>query len=122
MPTYEYRCGHCGRFQTTQRITELALTVCPTCGQPVQRLISRNVGIIFKGSGFYCTDQRSNTCLSGSGDESGKPAAENSKPETKATETKATETKTTAAKATETKKQGSCSTCHAASAPASGKV
>ena len=101
MPTYEYQCGHCGRFQTTQPITEPALTVCPTCGQPVQRLISRNVGIIFKGSGFYCTDHRSNTCLSGSGDENGKP------------ETKATETKTTPAKATEAKKQ---------TAPAAGKA
>jgi hypothetical protein len=41
----------------------------------VQRLISRNVGIIFKGSGFYCTDHRSNTRLSGSGDTDAEPAA-----------------------------------------------
>ncbi len=58
MPTYEYRCKHCGRFQVTQRITESALEKCPTCGQPVERLISRNVAIVFKGSGFYCTDNR----------------------------------------------------------------
>lgn len=59
MPTYDYRCEKCGRFQVTQRITEPPLEKCPTCGQPVQRLISRNVGIIFKGSGFHITDYRS---------------------------------------------------------------
>lgn len=58
MPTYDYRCEKCGRFQVTQRITEPPLEKCPTCGQPVQRLISRNVAIVFKGSGFYCTDNR----------------------------------------------------------------
>lgn len=59
MPTYDYKCGHCGCFQVTQRITEPALEKCPTCGQPVERLISRNVAIVFKGPGFYCTDNRS---------------------------------------------------------------
>jgi putative FmdB family regulatory protein len=103
MPTYEYQCGHCGRFQTAQPITEPALTVCPTCGQPVQRLISRNVGIIFKGSGFYCTDRRSNTCLGGSEEKGVKPAAAGDK-----TEAKIPEAKTG---------QGSCSTCRAGKTP-----
>ncbi|MGI6406249.1 MAG: FmdB family zinc ribbon protein [Syntrophaceticus sp.] len=58
MPTYDYKCEHCGRFQVTQRITEDPLKECPTCGQAVERLISRNVSIVFKGSGFYCTDNR----------------------------------------------------------------
>ncbi|HHV34457.1 MAG TPA: zinc ribbon domain-containing protein [Syntrophomonadaceae bacterium] len=70
MPTYDYKCEHCGRFQVTQRITEPALEECPTCGQPVERLISRNVAIIFKGPGFYCTDNRSESL-----DEKKKPAA-----------------------------------------------
>lgn len=56
MPTYDYRCEQCGRFEKVQRITEAALTVCPTCGGAVERLISRNVGIVFKGSGFYQND------------------------------------------------------------------
>lgn len=86
MPTYEYQCGHCGRFQTVQPITEPALTVCPTCGQPVQRLISRNIGIVFKGPGFYCTDHRGKTSLKGNGDEGKKPAAADSKPEAKTPE------------------------------------
>lgn len=58
MPTYDYKCEHCGHFQVTQRITEEPLKECPTCGQAVERLISRNVSIVFKGSGFYCTDNR----------------------------------------------------------------
>jgi putative FmdB family regulatory protein len=61
MPTYEYRCEHCGRFQVKQRITESPLEKCPTCGRPVERLISRNVAIVFKGSGFYCTDNRTDS-------------------------------------------------------------
>ncbi len=109
MPTYEYQCGHCGRFQTAQPITEPALTVCPTCGQPVQRLISRNVGIIFKGSGFYCTDHRGHTSLGGSEEKDVKPAAAGGK-----TDAKIPEAKTD---------QGSCSTCRAGktSEPAAGK-
>ena len=109
MPTYEYQCGKCGRFQTVQPITESALTVCPTCGQPVQRLISRNVGIIFKGSGFYCTDHRSHTCLSGSEEKSATTTADSGK----------TETKTPDAKTG----QGACSACQTGKtpAPAAGK-
>jgi putative FmdB family regulatory protein len=95
MPTYEYQCGDCGRFQTTQPITDPALTICPTCGQPVQRLISRNVGIIFKGSGFYCTDHRSNTCLGGSGDTDAGPAATSDKAEAKPPEAKVDATPST---------------------------
>jgi putative FmdB family regulatory protein len=56
MPVYDYKCAKCGKFEKTQRITEPALTICPTCGSQVERIISRNVGIVFKGSGFYCTD------------------------------------------------------------------
>ncbi|MDK2881530.1 MAG: hypothetical protein PWQ99_1305 [Clostridia bacterium] len=71
MPTYDYRCEKCGQFQVTQRITEPALKSCPTCGGPVTRLISRNVAIIFKGPGFYCTDNRKASVSEDS--DSGKP-------------------------------------------------
>jgi putative FmdB family regulatory protein len=37
MPTYDYKCEHCGRFQVTQRITEDPLKECPTCGQAVDK-------------------------------------------------------------------------------------
>ncbi|MGE5453953.1 MAG: FmdB family zinc ribbon protein [Methylocystaceae bacterium] len=58
MPTYDYRCEECGTFDVKQRITEDALTICPTCGGEIKRIISKNVGIVFKGSGFYCTDNQ----------------------------------------------------------------
>ncbi len=61
MPVYEYRCPNCGVFELNQKITDEAKTNCPTCGAPVKKLISRGVGIIFKGSGFYCTDNRKNS-------------------------------------------------------------
>ncbi|HHW18846.1 MAG TPA: zinc ribbon domain-containing protein [Firmicutes bacterium] len=60
MPIYEYKCAKCGVFETMQKITDEPLKTCPKCGGPVTKLISHNVGIIFKGTGFYTTDNRSN--------------------------------------------------------------
>jgi len=58
VPTYEYKCLKCGIFEQFQAITEKPLEQCPDCYNPAQRLISKNVGIMFKGSGFYVTDNR----------------------------------------------------------------
>jgi len=57
MPIYDYKCEKCGRFEKVQRITEEPLQVCPECGGPVERLISKNVGIVLKGAGFYQNDK-----------------------------------------------------------------
>lgn len=58
MPTYEYECEQCGvRFERKQRMSEDPLRDCPECGGHVHRLI-QPVGVIFKGSGFYVTDNR----------------------------------------------------------------
>jgi putative FmdB family regulatory protein len=61
MPTYEYRCEACGhQFEQYQSITAEPLRKCPACGKrTVQRLLGTGGGIIFKGSGFYETDYRS---------------------------------------------------------------
>lgn len=59
MPTYDYKCPKCGVFETQQKITAPPLEKCPTCGEPVRRLISNNVAIIYNGSGYYTTDNRS---------------------------------------------------------------
>ncbi len=56
MPTYIYKREDGTTFEIEQRITEDALTVCPTTGQPVKRVITGGTGLIFKGSGFYLTD------------------------------------------------------------------
>ncbi|NLV17564.1 MAG: transcriptional regulator [Syntrophomonadaceae bacterium] len=58
MPTYDYECKNCGRFDKFQKISDPPLEACPECGGPVNRLISKNVAIIFKGSGFYSTDNK----------------------------------------------------------------
>jgi putative FmdB family regulatory protein len=68
MPTYEYVCAKCGHeFEKFQSITDEPLSVCPKdlCGQKswgrgkVKRKISAGGGLLFKGSGFYITDYRS---------------------------------------------------------------
>lgn len=71
MPTYDYLCEKCGSFEYEQKIAEPALTTCPTCGGPVKRLISRNVNILFKGPGFYVTDNRKDSGASRSGEKEG---------------------------------------------------
>jgi len=59
MPTYEYKCTHCGGvFEVFQKITDEHLTKCPKCNKKIKRLIGSGAGIIFKGSGFYATDYR----------------------------------------------------------------
>jgi len=58
MPLYEYQCRTCGvRFERRQHISDEPVQVCPECGGQVVRLI-QPVGIVFKGSGFYVTDNR----------------------------------------------------------------
>ena len=68
MPLYEYECESCGiRFERRQHMEDDPIRVCPECGGHVHRLI-QPVGIIFKGSGFYVTDNRakSSTATPGS--------------------------------------------------------
>lgn len=58
MPLYEYQCEDCGvRFERIQHVIDDPVKICPDCGGPVRRLI-HPVGIVFKGSGFYVTDNR----------------------------------------------------------------
>jgi putative FmdB family regulatory protein len=60
MPTYEYECFACGnRFEKFQPITASPVKRCPKCGKKVKRLFGGGAGVIFKGSGFYTTDYRS---------------------------------------------------------------
>lgn len=59
MPTYEYKCLKCDcRFDHFQTMTDTLLSTCPDCGGDVKRLIGAGAGIIFKGTGFYCTDYK----------------------------------------------------------------
>ncbi len=66
MPTYEYECTKCGHtFEAFQSIKADPLSSCPKCRGKVRRLIGGGIGVIFKGSGFYSTDNRKSSALTG---------------------------------------------------------
>ncbi|MEY2521081.1 MAG: hypothetical protein QOF24_2840 [Verrucomicrobiota bacterium] len=82
MPTYEYSCEKCGKtFETVQSMRDEPFLECPKelCRQKkwghgkVKRLIGTGAGLLFKGSGFYITDYRSNSYKEGAKKEA--PAA-----------------------------------------------
>ncbi len=85
MPTYQYLCNGCGHeFEKFQSIKASSLRKCPECSKmQLNRLIGAGGGIIFKGSGFYQTDYRT---------ESYKAGEKNAKPKT---ETKTSDKKDT---------------------------
>lgn len=59
MPTYEYECRACNHhFELFQSMSDAPVTVCPSCGGSVKRVIGGGTGVIFKGSGFYVTDSK----------------------------------------------------------------
>jgi putative FmdB family regulatory protein len=58
VPTYSYACTECGnRFDAVQAFSDAALTTCAECNGRLRKLFG-NVGVVFKGSGFYRTDSR----------------------------------------------------------------
>jgi putative FmdB family regulatory protein len=64
MPLYEYQCEACGvRFERRQNMSDEPIKTCPECAGTVHRLI-QPIGIIFKGSGFYVTDNRAKSSTS----------------------------------------------------------
>lgn len=105
MPTYEYRCDACGHeFEEFQSIMAGALRKCPRCGKSkLKRLIGTGAGVIFKGSGFYETDYRSESYKSAA--KADKPAADTSttKPQTKTQSKPAKPAETTASKPVDSK-------------------
>jgi putative FmdB family regulatory protein len=106
MPTYEYQCEKCKKtFECYQSMKDDALTKCTKelCRQKtwgkgkVKRLLGTGAGLIFKGSGFYITDYRSEGYKASA-------KSESSAGESKTTETKKPETATTTTPAPEKKK------------------
>jgi putative FmdB family regulatory protein len=75
MPTYDFKCTKCGHtFEAFQSMNDKPLSRCPVCKGAVRRMIGSGMGVIFKGSGFYTTDYKKSSSLTGSngGKESGK--------------------------------------------------
>ena len=105
MPTYEYVCEKCGhQFEKFQSISAKSLTVCPEelCAQKkwgkgqVKRAISGGAGLIFKGSGFYITDYRSEKYKEAAKKESAPPASAGGDSKSTAPKTDAKPAKTAA--------------------------
>ena len=64
MPVYAYRCESCGiQFERHQSFTDSPLKRCPECNKNSLRKVIGPVGVVFKGSGFYATDNRSTSGL-----------------------------------------------------------
>jgi len=96
MPTYEYVCEKCGHgFETVQSISAKPLAICPEelCKQArwgkgkVKRAISAGGGLIFKGSGFYITDYRSEKYKEAAKKETTAPAPTGGESKTASTDT-----------------------------------
>ena len=98
MPTYEYECLKCGHvFERFQSITDEPVKRCPECRCKVRRLFGTGAGIIFKGSGFYETDYRSESYNREAKKETAKPETGAAKKgEAKVTEKKKPAEKTAA--------------------------
>ena len=91
MPVYTYRCENCGiQFDEKEGFDDPTKTVCPECEEESLHRVYRPVGIVFKGSGFYATDNRSP-----SGKEARKHDKEEEKPKADKKESKPAETKST---------------------------
>jgi len=89
MPTYDYVCQACQHsFEQFQSITAKSLRKCPECGkQKLKRLIGTGAGVIFKGSGFYETDYRSDSYK-----KSAKAESDSAKPKSDKAESKPKDT------------------------------
>ena len=93
MPVYTYRCDSCGtQFERHQSFHDTPLKTCPECRKKSLRKVITPTKVIFKGSGFYATDNRSPSGDNGNSGDNGKSASTESKPEKKS-EAKAAESK-----------------------------
>jgi putative FmdB family regulatory protein len=108
LPTYEYHCDSCDQnFDVVQSFHDDALTACPTCGSPVRKVFG-NVGIVFKGSGFYKTDSRAKSSTKAPSGEASTPSGDGSGDST------------SSATSSDSASKSSTSDTSSSSAPASG--
>jgi putative FmdB family regulatory protein len=83
VPTYQYACTECGHaFEQFQSFSDDALTVCPECDGRLRKVFNA-VGVVFKGSGFYRTDNRSSGSSASSASTSGETSSSTTKTESK---------------------------------------
>ncbi|HBX69218.1 MAG TPA: FmdB family transcriptional regulator [Chloroflexi bacterium] len=99
MPIYTYRCENCGvQFERQQKFSDDPLKRCPDCNKNALRKVYLPVGIVFKGSGFYATDNRSPSGARSNSksntDESSSASSESTKTENNASGEKSETSKT----------------------------
>lgn len=111
MPTYDYKCTACKHlFEQFQSMKDKPLKKCPKCGKnALERLIGTGAAVIFKGSGFYQTDYRSEAYKKAEKAESGdtKTATETKAADAKPADTTPAKTETTPAPAAPAKAEKS---------------
>ncbi len=89
MPTYEYKREDGSVFEMIQKMSDKPLTVCPTTGQKVRRVISGGGGVVYKGEGWYVTDYKNGGKKNGNETSKENSGSESkSKPEKSETHTK----------------------------------
>lgn len=106
MPTYDYTCSSCEHsWELFQSITAKPIRKCPHCGrQTARRMIGTGAGVLFKGSGFYCTDYRSEGYKKAAKSESESSSGKNKNESGGACSKAVCESKTAAAPQTKTAK------------------
>lgn len=92
MPTYEYRCQNGHEFEVFQRMSEPPVEKCVQCGGPAERKLSAGAGVLFKGSGFYITDYRSDSYKKAAEADKGGGTASTSGESSKKTDSKKSDT------------------------------
>lgn len=109
MPTYSYACTECGnRFDAVQAFSDDALTTCPKCSGKLRKLFG-SVGVVFKGSGFYRTDNR----------ESGKSSSNGSSAKSSDSSSSSTSSDSSSSSSTSSSASSSSSAAPAAAASSS---
>jgi putative FmdB family regulatory protein len=113
MPTYEYRCKDCGQHvEVVQSFKDDPLTECPNCRGQLRKVFG-NVGIAFKGSGFYKTDSRSSSSSSSSSSskagssESASGGSSSSSSDAKSSDSKSSDAKPSDSKSSDSKSSDS---------------
>ena len=106
MPTYDYVCDQCSHeFEAFESIKADPQTVCPACSEPkLRRKIGAGAAILFKGSGFYQTDYRSDSYKKRA--EADKPGDSKPAPSTSSSESSSTSSATSTAKSPATSSSG----------------
>ena len=98
MPTYAYACRDCGHdFEVVQSFTDDSLTICPVCHGQLRKVFA-NVGVVFKGSGFYRNDSRGPDTSAGDKSSSDKSSSDKGSGEKKSAEPAAKGSDQTSAK------------------------